>query len=133
MPVYITMFKKLINRLHTKTLPNLWIYIFCPAAFLTLELTYEETYMTWVHGPQGIIGFTFVYVSAPLVLLCILCVYLCYVWIAAFAGLSLLSMSLPLKPDLIKIALTIATLGLERISVEQWQALMTFFMGAPPY
>ena len=121
-----------IDKLHTKVLPYCWIFIFPPAAVLSLELTYEKTYLSWIHGTQ-ILGYVFSSLFPPIVIICMVAVLLCYVWIGLFTATAILTQSLPPKPQLIRILLTVSVLGLERIPIGLWQALLSLFLGQPDY
>jgi len=123
-------FETIAQKFHSVYLPHCWAYLFPPAALLSLELTFEKTYLTRTYGYQ-MLGFGFSYVFPPAVLICIFAMYLCYLWVALFAVTSLITRSLPQRSDLFKALAVIAALLLERIPVEAWQALLSLMLGYP--
>ncbi len=124
------MIANVIHTLRSKYLPYCWIFIFPGAALLSLELTFEKTYLTWVYGTQ-MIGFTFSALFPPIVIICILSVQLCYIWLGLHSLTAIVIRSFPAKPDLIRIMLTVGILILERVPVKVWQAVLTLLVGHP--
>ena len=122
------MIKAVIHKIHTKTLAYCWIFIFPPAALLTLELTFEKTYLTRVYGAR-MIGYVFIYAFPSVVLICVFAAYLCYVWIGTLIVTSLLTVSLPSRSDSTKAALIAVTLALEWVTVDQWQGVIGWIFG----
>jgi len=122
------MYHRIIQAIHHRFLPSIWIFIFPPAALLSAELTFEETYLTWRFGPHLIGGF-FAWVSPVVLIICIGAFYLCYAWLCAMMISSILNRSIPSRSDLIKISLTVFVLVLEQISINQWHSLYKFILG----
>jgi len=122
--------RAIIQKFHSVYLPYCWAYLFPPAAILSLELTFEKTYLTRAYG-YPMVGFAFSYVFPPAVLICIFAVYLCYLWLALVAATSLIIGSLPRRTDLVKASAVAAALLLERIPVEAWQAFLSLMLGSP--
>ena len=124
------MIRSIVDKLHTTHLPYCWIYVFPGAAILALEVTFEKTYLTRLYGTQ-MIGQAFSYVFPPAVLICVACVYLCYLWLALLGIALVLARSLPSKAGATRIALTISVLLLERIPVNAWQEMLNHVLGQP--
>lgn len=122
------MIRSILHKIHTRALAYCWTFIFPPTALLTLELTFEETYMTWVHGSRTI-GYVFSYTFPPVMIVCVLSTYLCYVWIGTLIVTSLLTVSPPSRSDRIKASLIVVTLAMEWITVDQWQGIIGWFLG----
>ena len=130
--LHFIMLRSVIHKIHTTYLPYCWIFIFPAAALLSLELTFEKTYLTWVYGSQ-MIGYAFSYLFPPVIIICILSVYLCYVWLGLVGVIAILTRSLPAKPELIRIALTVAVLVLERVPITVWQGILSLLLGQPDH
>jgi hypothetical protein len=122
------MIEQTLQVLRTKYLPYCWIFVFPGAALLSLELTFEKTYLSWMYGTQ-MIGFAFSTLFPPVVIICILSFYLCYAWLGLFGITAIGTRVRPPKSDLMRIGLTVGILLLERIPVEVWQWVLVLFLG----
>jgi len=123
-------FESAIHKLHTGYLPYYWIFIFPAAALLSLVLTFEKTLLAWVRGTQ-LLDYVLSYYLPPVAVICVISVHLCYAWLGLFCATTILTRSVPPRPDLIRIILTIIALGLERIPTVAWQAIMVPLLGEP--
>ncbi|MEE8398869.1 MAG: hypothetical protein V3S89_07675 [Desulfobacterales bacterium] len=122
------MIRSILHKIHTRVLAYSWTFIFPPAALLTLVLTFEETYTTWVHGSRTI-GYVFSYTFPPVMLICLFSTYLCYAWIGTLIVTSLLTTAAPSRSDCIKASLIVGTVAIEWVTVDQWQAMLGWFLG----